>query len=92
MHEAVLSSKGGGGEECVLQPSVAPCTRQVLDNATNTCPHRPDTVWFHGGYGAVFSRGLLKTIGSERWGECERDLKGTGDARIAECIWNNGFG
>ena len=44
-------------------------------------------IWFNGGRGAVFSRGLLKAIPSSNWTLCERDLTGAGDSRVSECIW-----
>lgn len=79
----VAEERGPGG--CVLHPVAAPCRWADL-HGDGVCPAPRDETWFHGGHGALFSRGLMDLVPEATWRGCEAAYGGGGDARISRCL------
>jgi len=83
---------------CDLQRPAAPCLQSQLPldehAAEGFCAGRQKEVWFNGGRGAAFSRGLLRSITAEQWLECEgpRGPQWGGDNRITGCLSRHDVG
>jgi hypothetical protein len=86
-------------DTCDLQRPAAPCLQSQLpldeqSAAQGFCAGRQKEVWFNGGRGAAFSRGLLRSITAEQWLECEgpRGPQWGGDYRITDCLSRHDVG
>lgn len=63
-----------------------------FDPTHGTAVHDSISGWAYGGSGYVFSSGLMKHIGREKWKICaERAICGNSDMRVASCIFSHGF-
>jgi len=65
-------------------------TQRYTDLPVDWCAQERQDIaidWFFGGYGALFSRGLLESISMDEWDDCVRsyDYK-KGDAIVAFCL------
>lgn len=76
------ASSGNG--TCVLHPAASPCTRRALEDP-RVCPVKGESeLWFYGGSGVVFSRGMIEAVGEKGWRAAEDALKvgGGGDGSV----------